>query len=74
MKKRSEWDLAVTQGICPECSERVARGGKHKSDCRKFWFEYGYRVGYHDGANDIERVDHAFLVELIERDEVDNDE
>jgi hypothetical protein len=33
----------------------------------------GFRIGYHDGANTLTRHDDAFLVEMIEQGEVDND-
>jgi hypothetical protein len=69
MVTRTEWEAKEDAGLCPECGTKPCA-----KFCRKFWFDYGFRVGYHDGANNLQRHDHAFLVELIERDEVDNDQ
>ena len=67
-RARSEWESLVDDGLCPECKQREPC----RPPCRKFWFDYGYNKGFHDGANNLVHHDHAFVVEMIEWGEYSN--
>ena len=60
-RKRSEWEALKDQGLCPECGERAC-----PQTCRKRFFDWAYSCGYHDGANNLERHDWAFEVEMMD--------
>lgn len=60
-RPRDEVDALEAAGLCPECRQRTCL-----PPCRKYWFDRGYRIGYHDGANNLERHDCAFVVEMME--------
>lgn len=66
-RSRAEWDALERAGKGPECAESPCT-----ATCRKRWFDYGFRIGYHDGANNMGSHDDAFLTEMIERDEIEN--
>ncbi len=68
---RTEWDAFEAEGRCPLC--RLERG-KHVATCRKRWFDRGYSVGHHDGANHMPRHDDAFYVEIWDDGEIDEGE
>ena len=67
-KTRSQWEEFERRGICPECEHVPCR-----ADCRKRAFDRAYSLGFHDGMNKLWRHGHAFMVELIECDELDNE-
>jgi hypothetical protein len=64
----STWTQREAAGLCPECGERL-----HKDGCRKRLFDLAYSIGFHDGANRLERHSHAFVVEMIEQGEYESD-
>jgi hypothetical protein len=58
---RNEWVDLVRSGLCPECKQAEC-----VPMCRKYWFEYGWRRGYHDGANNMaDCSDGAFVNEMV---------
>lgn len=60
-RPRSGWELLEERGLCPECGQRAC-----DEQCRKRFFDWAYGVGYHDGANNLERHLSAFVDEMMD--------
>jgi hypothetical protein len=66
-RRRQDWEGLEQEGKCPECRQVT-----HLPTCRKRWFDTGYRMGYHDGANNLDCHEHAFVIKMLEYGEYDD--
>ncbi|HJT95877.1 MAG TPA: hypothetical protein VJ777_28705 [Mycobacterium sp.] len=58
---RQEWEARERAGLCPECGQRTC-----PRTCRKSFFDAAYSAGFHDGANNLHRHGHAFVVAMMD--------